>query len=300
MTRACDVVIAGGGPAGLSAALVLGRARREVIVVDDGRYRNEAAREMHGYLTRDGIAPAEFLERARAEIARYGVTYVRDSVMRVKRVRSGFTIRLKRGDPIRAKLLLIATGVVDRVPAIEGIDAFYGTSVHHCPYCDGWEWRDHPLAVIGRGKAGLAMTLKMLSWSTDLVLCTHGPARYSFSEREELRRRGIKLITSRIERLEGARGRLRRIVFRDGSSLDRDAIFFTAPQDQRCTIAHDLGCELTTQHVIKATRRQRTNIPGVYVAGDAARDVHFAIVAAAEGAKAAVWMDDELSRMSKY
>jgi thioredoxin reductase len=131
------------------------------------------------------------------------------------------------------------------------------------------------------------------------VLCTHGPARYSFSEREQLRRIGVRLITSRIEGLEGSRGKIRRIFFRDGSSIDRDAIFFTAPQDQRCTIAHDLGCELTTQHVIKATRRQRTNIAGVYVAGDAARDVHFAIVAAAEGAKAADWMDDELSRMER-
>jgi thioredoxin reductase len=222
-----------------------------------------------------------------------------DTVLRTSRdERSGlFVSKLKAHGTVTSRLILLATGVVDRLPAIAGIEDFYGTSIHHCPYCDGWEWRDHPLAIIGRGKAGVALTMKLMNWSTDLVLCTHGPARYSFAELEALKHEGVRIITTRIDHLEGNDGLLERIVFRDGTSIERDAIFFTAPQDQRCSIAGDLGCELTTQHVIKTTRHQETNIPGVYVAGDAARDVHFVIVAAAEGAKAAIFMDEALAKM---
>jgi thioredoxin reductase len=298
MKNEYDVLIAGAGPAGLSAALVLGRTRRRVLIVDSKDYRNARASELHGYLTRDGIVPTELLALGRKEIARYNVDYVSDTLEHISRG-AIFRAKLRKRGTVRARLLLIATGVVDRIPAIPGIEEFYGTSVHHCPYCDGWEWRDHPLAIVGRGKAGIALTLKMRSWSRDLVLCTHGPARYSFVELEEFRRHGIPVITSRIDRLEGKAGKLTTIHFRDGHSIARDAIFFTAPQDQRCNIARDLGCELTTQNVIRVTRRQETNIPGVYVAGDAARDVHFAIIAAAEGAKAAVWMDEALGKMDR-
>jgi thioredoxin reductase len=198
-----DVLIVGAGPAGLSAALVLGRCRRRVVICDAGHPRNAASLGLHGFLTRDGIDPAEFLHIGREQLRPYETIELRQTeVIDARRLAGGFEVTLSDGERISSRKLLLATGVVDEVPAIAGLAELYGRSVFHCPYCDGWEMRDQSLAVYGCGENGLGLTLELLLWSRDLVLCTDGPSQLSEEERRRLVHHNIGLREERITRLE--------------------------------------------------------------------------------------------------
>jgi thioredoxin reductase len=292
-----DVIIAGAGPAGLSAALVLGRCRRRVLICDAGHPRNAASHALHCFLTRDGIEPAEFLRIAREELGAYETIELRQiEVTDAQSLASGFEVTLSTGERISSRKLLLATGVVDDLPKIEGLAEFYGRSVFHCPYCDGWEKRDQPIAIYGRGENGLGLSLELLLWSRDLVLLTDGPAGLSRPELERLADHAIKLREDRIERLEGSNGNLERIVFGNGESLARSAMFFSSSQRQTSDLAERLGCEFTEQGCVDTGTYETTNVPGLYVAGDSSRLVQFVIVAASEGAQAAVAINKELMK----
>ena len=187
-----DVVIAGGGPAGLSAALMLGRCRRRVLVLDSGHPRNETSQAMHGYLTRDGMPPLEFLQRARDELKTYDTVEVRSATVTFAECVDGrFITTLDTGEQVSSRKLLIATGVRDNVPDLHGIGDLYGRSVFHCPYCDGWEVRDQPIAVYGRGERGYGLALELTVWSRDLVLCTDGPCEIDDEKLARLQRNNI-------------------------------------------------------------------------------------------------------------
>lgn len=285
-----DVVVVGAGPAGLSAALVLGRCRRRVLVCDAGQPRNAASTALHGYLSRDGIHPAELLRLGREELRRYDTIEVRHVEVRdawSARDSHGFEVALADGSLAPCRKLLLATGVVDQLPDIEGIRAFYGRSVFHCPYCDGWEVRDQPLAIYGRGEGGKGLALELTAWSRDLVLCTDGPADIEAEDLKRLTRQGIAVHQERIARLEGTDGVLERIVFADGAVLLRRALFFSTGQHERSPLAERLGCAFTEHGTVRTGEYETTNVPGLYVAGDASRRVQMVIVAAAEGAQAA-------------
>lgn len=283
-----DVIIVGAGPAGLSAALILGRCRRRVVVFDWGPKRNAASHAMHGFISRDGTDPAEFLRLAREQLRPYDtVRIVEAEVIDACPGEGGFEVIVADGSPHRARTLLLATGVEDRIPEIEGIGRFYGASVHHCPYCDGWEHRDEPIAVYGRGKRGSGLALELTAWSRDLVLCTDGPARLAAADRARLARNGIALRESRIARLEGEGDQLERICFADDGVLERRALFFNTGQVQRSTLPQRLGCEFTSKGFVRCGRYESTNIPSLFVAGDASHSVQLVIVAADEGARAA-------------
>lgn len=283
-----DVIIVGGGPAGLSAALILGRCRRRVLVCDAGSPRNAASHGLHGFLTRDGVAPAELLRIGREQLRPYdSVEFREGEVTDAKRVDGRFDVTLSDGTSLHSRKLLLATGVVDRVPEIEGFAAFYGRSVFHCPYCDGWEVRDQPLAIYGRGEHGLGLALELTAWSDDLVLCTDGPTELSAEDLERLSRQGIKFIGERIARLEGTDGLLERILLANGEAIARRALFFSTGQHQRSPLAAKLGCEFTSKGSVWTGTYEATNIRGLYAAGDATRLMQLAIVAAAEGAEAA-------------
>ncbi|MDP9168969.1 MAG: NAD(P)/FAD-dependent oxidoreductase [Acidobacteriota bacterium] len=288
-----DTIIVGGGPAGLSAALILGRSRRRVLLCDAGKQRNLPSHAMHGYLTRDGIAPAEFLKVAYEEVARYGIEVRRCVVKAGAKVEGGFEVVLEDDSRHRARKLLIATGVADQLPAIPDVKDFYGTSVHHCPYCDGWEHRDSRIAVYSK-KPGLAYSLT--TWSKDVVLLTDGPARLTPADRGRLERHRIPVRKDKIARLEGPDGRLERIVFASGEVLDRDAIFFSTAQHQACDLLLDLGCILNHRGTVDTDRLEMSRIPGIYIAGDASKDAQMVIVAAAEGAKAAIAINTSLQQ----
>lgn len=293
-----DVVVVGAGPAGLSAALMLGRCRRSVLVCDTGRPRNAASRALHGYLTRDGISPREFLDIGRRELRQYGTVEVRDAAVESARCRPDgrFEVGLEQGVAVTARKLLLATGVRDNVPDIDGIHELYGRSVFHCPYCDGWEIRDQPVAIYGRGSRGLGLSLELTAWSRDLVLCTDGPPEIDEEGIARLSRNGIAVRDERVVRLEGEDGILRRIVFDAGPPLERRALFFTTGQSQQSALAIGLGCEFNEKGTVRTGKYETTHLPGLFVAGDASRAVQWVIVAAAEGAEAAFAINSDLLR----
>ncbi len=284
-----DVIIVGAGPAGLSAALVLGRSRRQVLVCDGGKPRNRHSRALHGYLTRDGIRPDEFLRLARAELEPYASVEIRATeVTGAQSLDDHFDVELADRSRLSARTLLIATGVVDELPDLEGVEGFYGSSVHHCPYCDAWEWRDQPLAVYGSGEAAAGLALSLLQWSRDVLLCTGGAAAMGSRELRRLARHGIPVLEEPVARLEGTDGMLQRIILTTGEVLPRRALFFSTRQHQHCDLPALLGCEFDRKGAVRTGKHESTNIPGLFVAGDASKDAQLVVVAAAEGAQAAV------------
>jgi thioredoxin reductase len=281
-----DAIIVGGGPAGLSAALILARCRREVLICDAGHPRNAASQALHGYLTRDGMRPADFLQAAREQLRPYGVEFRQGSVVDAKRLGEGFEVRLDDGTARTSRKLLLATGMVDHVPAIPGMRELYGRSILHCPYCDGWEVRDRPLAVYGRGAKAASFALAMKTWSEDLVLCTDGPTGLRPDALRRLQAARIAVRSDKMTRMEATGDSGLRIVFVSGDALARHAVFLSTAYRQRSDLAEQLGCHFTHRGAVHSNSLQGTAVPGLYVAGDAARDVQLIIVAAAEGAKA--------------
>jgi len=292
MTSA-DVVVVGGGPAGLSAALMLGRCRRTVVVCDDGRPRNRVSHALHGYLSRDGTPPTELLRMGRDEAMAYGVEHRHVRVARIQPVDRRFDVDLENGETLSARKVLIATGVEDHLPGRPGFEECYGRSVFHCPYCDGWEWRDRRLAVYGRGMSAASLALSLQTWSRDVVVLTDDSPRIPAAAVPRLAGRGIEVRGERVRALEHRDGLVDAVVFEDGSRLPRDAVFFTTGQHQQAALAGDLGCELTRKGTVRTDRFGQTCVEGVFVVGDASRDVQFVVVAAAEGAKAAVAINQQ-------
>ncbi len=282
-----EVIIVGAGPAGLSAALILGRCRRRVLVLDTDRPRNAASRAMHGFLSRDGINPRDLRRIARDQLARYDTIQLEGlEATRARPVRGGFHLTLSDGTRARCRKLLIATGVIDDLPSIKGLDELYGRSVFHCPYCDAWECRDQPVAVYGRRSKVVGLAVELKVWSRDLVVCSDG-FRLRPEDMARLSEHRIAFRPERIASLDGANGQLKRVVFVDGSSIDRRYLFFSSGQRQGSDLAAQLGCAFTQSGSVRTGEYEVTDIPGLYAAGDASRLVQLAIVAASEGAQAA-------------
>src|SRR4051812_5038775 len=243
--RVLDAVIVGGGPAGLSAALVLGRARRSVLVLDTGRPANAASNAIGGLLAQGGVAPTDLRRQGREQLADHPNVEVRNAeVIDADRSPEGIAVRLDDGAHARTRSLVLAHGLRYDPPPLPGIDALWGQSVFHCPFCDGWEVRDCPLAVHGGGPEAARSALVVASWSRDVVLCTDGPARLN-GERDALARAGVKLREEPIRRLSGRDGRLDLIEFMDGSAERRDALFVRTNRGQPNDLAAGLGCHLT-------------------------------------------------------
>ncbi len=289
-----DVVIAGGGPAGLSAALVLGRCRRTVLLCDTGAPRNKSSRAAHGYLTRDGIPPLELLRLGREELVPYGIESRTIAVTHIERRDDDFEITLGEDEKVQSRTVLLATGVQDHLPEIAGLEACYGISVHHCPYCDGWETRDKQLVVLGRGASAAGLALSLKTWSDRVIICSNGPSGLKQEYKAQLSAHHIAVRQQRIQRIEHADGWVTQVVFESGDPQDCEAVFFSGKQSQRCDLPERLGCEFTQAGTVKTDHLGQTREAGVFVVGDASRDVQFVIVAAAEGAKAAVAINKAL------
>jgi thioredoxin reductase len=231
------------------------------------------------------------LRIARAQLQPYKTVELRElEVREAKRTEGGFVVNTN----IFCSKLLLATGVVDRLPQIDGLREFYGHSAFHCPYCDGWEVRDRKIVVYGRGKNGYGLALELTLWSSDLALCTDGPTELSNEETARLKRQRIEIYDTPIRRLIGSQGMLEQIEFTNGELLECDAMFFSTSNEQHSNLAESLGCEFNEDGAVDTGEYEITNVPGVYVAGDASKLVQLAIVAAAEGAKAAFAINQEL------
>lgn len=298
-----DAIVIGGGPAGLNAALVLGRCRRQTLVFDDGKPRNSVSHGVHGFLSRDGIAPSRLRAFAVDELAAYpSVMQVHQRIVDAIRTNGGFEVTASDGRRFRTRKLLLAAGVVDQLPTHPGFRELYGVGVFHCPYCDGWEMRDKPLAVYGRGDdKGGGLALEMTLWSREIVLCTDGASELTPDYRQRLERNGVALREEKIVRLEVSRlvpyEASFTIVFENGPVLPRTGLFFNTGRMQSSDLAARLGCDLYDPKGCKVDNHQQmTHVPGLYIAGDASRDVLQVVVAAAEGAQAAMAINTALLR----
>lgn len=292
-----DAIIVGGGPAGLNAALVLGRCRRKVLLCDEGKPRNRVSRGVNGFITREKVLPHELRRIAHEELREYPTVEIREGIIvdDVNFLDDGrFEAIMEDGSRAQSRKMLLATGVEDTLPDIPGFRELYGHGVYNCPYCDGWEERERPIAVYGPADKGRRFALQMKTWTDNIVLCTDGPATLTPEDRDRLERHGIRIIEDRVVRLEGDNERLHAVHFDVGDPLPREALFFITGAKPNCAIASKLGCELTEKGVVRTVGNKETNVPGLFVAGDASQRVQFAVVAAAEGALAAFEINSEL------
>jgi thioredoxin reductase len=292
-----DVIIVGGGPAGLNAAVVLGRCRRKVLLFDHGKHRNRHSHGMHNYLTRDDILPADFLKISNKEVKKYGVTSLNVEVKDAKKLSSGiFQITDSNKKNYYSKKLVLATGLADTLPPIKGAEACYGISLFHCPYCDAWEVANKQLGVYSKTKSGIDLALSLTTWSNKIRLYTDGKNYVKPAHLELLKKKNIEVIYERILLLEETNGKIKKIVLKNGSKQPCDALFFSCGYDIQSSIVETLGCSLGKNKLAITNKSQQTNIPDLYVIGDASKDVQFVVVAAAEGAKAGVYINKELLR----
>lgn len=292
-----EVVVVGGGAAGLSAALFLGRVRRRVLVCDAGEPRNAPAEGVHGFLSREGMAPAELLGIGREQLGPYDTVEVRKvEVVGVEREDGGFEVSLADGERTRCRNLVIATGVRDVLPEIEGIERFWGRSVAHCPYCHGFELRDEPLAVYGADEDAVALAVLLSRLSRDLVVLTDGSPGIGEEGMRKLSAMGVGLREEKISRLEGEDGRLRHVVFEDGEEIERSGLFLRPGRIQRTGFARELGCRITPEGVVETEADGSTHVPGLYVAGDAMhpRQRHLVMSAAVSGATSAMAINNRM------
>jgi thioredoxin reductase len=268
-----DAVVVGGGPAGLSAALVLGRARRQVLVLDTGRPANRASSSIGGLLGQGGVAPVELRRAGREQLVDLPTVEVRDgAVVDAELGSERLRVKLSDGGEIRAGALLLAHGLSYEPPPLPGIETLWGRSVFHCPFCDGWEVRDRALAVHGNGPDVVRSALVVSGWSSDVVLLTDGPAQLGDGGHELLAAAGVRVREEPIRRLAGADGRLDRIEFASGADERRDALFVRTRREQPNGLAAALGCGLSDGGTIVTDGEGRTSVAGVYAAGDAATE----------------------------
>jgi thioredoxin reductase len=292
-----DCIIVGGGPAGLNAAIVLGRCRRKVLIFDTQQYRNKYSHGIHNYLTRDDILPHDFLQLCHKELEKYSVQKIHKKIINAKKNGEDvFVVKDENGTVYYSKKLLIATGLIDTLPDIEGFKECFGKSVFHCPYCDGWEVRDKKIGVYAKNKEGWELALALKGWSNEITLYTDGKNKVKSFQKEYLDANEIAVITTAISRLFGENGQIQKIIFKNGEERNCDALFFVNGYSQQCNIAEAFGCQVSKKGVIVTNRLQQTNIKGLYVAGDASKDMQFVVVAGAEGAKAGVTINKELQK----
>lgn len=289
-----DVAIIGGGVAGLSAALVLGRSRRRTLVFDAGEPRNAPSPGVHSFFSRDGMLPGELLRVGREQLAPYeSVELRRGRVAAAERAGDGFHLYLDDGGVVAARRLVLALGVVDELPEIEGLRERWGHGVFHCPYCHGWEMRDRPLAVLGNGAEGVRLARLATGWTRDLVLCTNGPATFGDKERALLDRNGIGVRERRIARVEGEGKSVSGVVF-EGTVLPRAGVLVRPPFRQRSDLPAALGCALTEQGVIRTDEDGRTTVPGVFAVSDCASLMQQVAVGVGQATRAAIVLNNEL------
>jgi thioredoxin reductase len=288
-----DVAIVGGGPAGLDAALVLGRMRRRVLLLDADDPAHAVSDGVHGLFGHDGTPPLELRRTAREQLRPYEtVTVKMVAVEEAYSTPHGFSI-VAGGTISQADVLLLATGMGCELPPIEGLAEAWARGAYHCPYCHGWEVRDLPLAVYGAGAAGLALLLTSIS--DDVVLLTDGSPDLPPDEAERLSSAGVVVRDDPVARLEVEDGKLARIVFADGSTDGRAGLFLE-PSFPRSPLAAHLGCELDDSGAILIDEDGSTSVPGLFAAGDATAGKKAAVLAAAAGSRAAYAINAGLAR----
>ncbi len=296
LSVSADVMIIGGGPAGMSAALVLGRARRDVIVIDEALPRNRVTGHSHGFLTQDGVEPAELRRAAREQIAAYpSVAFVQDRAVRAEGVDGRFEVTTGSGRTYRTRKLLFAVGMQDLPIELEGLQDVYGKSAFVCPYCDGWEMRDRPIAIIASSAHAMHLTRVVSGWTDDIALFVHGEGEaLSDGDKELLRGKGVPVYESPIVRISSEAGQTRAIVLEDVTEVARTAIFFAPKLAPGSELPAVLGCAVTESGAMAVDEFGRSDVSGVFGAGDGASQKYQVAAAVAAGSMAAVMINSDL------
>ena len=292
-----DAIVIGGGPAGLSAALALGRARRRVLVAAAGPTRNASADAAHNVFTRDGTPPAELLRIGHEQLAPYDVTVREEWARDAEQTSGGIAVTFEGRDRVEARGVVLATGVRDILPDIPGFTELWGHGVFHCPYCHGWEVAGRPLAVYAKGKAPevtLHLVQLIRGWSDDVVLFTDGPADLSDDDRARIERNGVAVREERVERLVGADGELQAVALDGGEAIARGGLIVSPDQELRSDLPHRLGCPISADGRVEAGADGRTGVRGVFVAGDVGPGVQSVVSAMASGMVAGAMLNHDL------
>lgn len=264
-----EVIIIGGSYSGLSAAMALGRALRQVLVIDSGKPCNMRTPHSHNFITQDGRTPKEISTIARKQVEAYNTVMFYDGLATSGiKTETGFQITTQSGDVFKASKLLFATGVKDIMPDIKGFFDCWGISVIHCPYCHGYEVRNEKTGILANGDIGYEFSKMISNWTKELTLFTNGKSTLTEEQVAKLKSRNIPIVETEIDRFEHIAGRITHVVFKDGTKAEMRAIYHKASFEQHCNIAEQLGCELTEQGHIKVDAFQKTSVYGIYASGD--------------------------------
>lgn len=291
-----DVIIIGGSYAGLSAGMALGRALKKVLIVDNGQPCNIQTPYSHNFLTQDGKTPSEITRCAREQVVKYEtVQFYEGLAIMANKISKGFEVCMVSGSVFKTRKLIFATGVKDIMPQLEGFAACWGKSVIHCPFCHGYEVRNRTTGVIGNGDAGFEFVKMLSNWTSDLTLFTNGDSTLTEIQQKKLQRHNIAIIDKPIAYFEQQNGLLEQIVFNDLTDFSIEVLYTKLPFVQQCLLPFALGCELTSQGLIKVNEFQKTSVYGIYACGDSTNALRSISNAVASGTVAGAMTNKEIS-----
>ncbi|MBR0603167.1 NAD(P)/FAD-dependent oxidoreductase [Bacillus safensis] len=289
-----DCAIIGGGPAGLSAALVVGRGRKQVIVFDDELPRNRVTQESHGFITNDGMTPFEIRKAGEADLQKYpNIQIKRSRINDIQKREEFFTLLTHEGDTFEAKKIILATGLQDILPEIEGIHDVYGKTLFSCPFCDGWELKDKALALIAENQRALHMAKLLSNWTKDLIVFTNGHV-LAEEDKSLLTAHSIQVIDVPIVSIDHDNGQLRALQLENGEAVKREGGFVASEFKQSAPFAEKLGCQMTENAGIETDILGRTTVSGVFACGDNLGGPAQLVLAAAAGSQAGMGVIHEL------
>jgi thioredoxin reductase len=290
-----DVIIIGGSYAGLAAGMALGRAMKNVLIIDSGNPCNRNTPYSHNFITQDGKAPGEITQLARQQLKVYDTVRIFNGRATTGvNIGRGFEILCAAGEKFSAKKLIFATGIKDLLPRIEGFAECWGKSVLHCPYCHGYEVRNKKTVLLGNGDSGYEFTVLLSNWTKDLALLSNGKSTLTDKQQDKLALRSITIKEEEIEKLEHYAGQLHTIRFKDGTGIPAEVMYAPLPFEQHCSIPQSLGCELSQEGYIRTDHLQRTSVYGVYACGDNSNRMRTLANAVATGTTAGMMLNKEL------
>lgn len=264
-----EVIIIGGSYSGLSAAMALGRALRNVLIIDSGLPCNRQTPHSHNFITQDGAQPNEIAEKSKKQTLKYEtIKFVNDLALNAKKTDDGFAITTKKGAEYTAKKIIFATGVKDLIPDIKGFSECWGISVIHCPYCHGYEVKSERTGILANGNFAFHYAQLIRNWTKDLTIFTNGKSTLTQEQTDKINKHNIPIIEKEIEYLKQENGTIKQIVFKDNSEFNLKAIYSRPAFEQHCRIPEQLGCELTEQGLLKVDMFQKTTIENVFACGD--------------------------------
>ncbi|OXA94770.1 NAD(P)/FAD-dependent oxidoreductase [Flavobacterium hercynium] len=290
-----DVIIIGGSYSGLSAAMSLGRALRQVLVIDSGLPCNRQTPHSHNFITQDGEKPAVISAKAKLQVEYYNsVQFYSGLATAAVKTQNGFEITTASGKVFSAKKILFSTGVKDLLPAIPGLAECWGISVIHCPYCHGYEVKEQKTAIIANGAMGFEYAKMISNWTKDLRILTNGKSTLASKDIEVLKQHNIQIIENEIDAIEHVKGNIKQIIFKDQSKMEIEAVYFRPPFEQHCSLIESLGCELTEQGLVKVDLMQKTTVSGIFASGDSCIQARSVAMAVSSGSFAGAAINKEL------